>query len=127
MRLEGDHVGNTLIEVEGNTMGLGVGNLVTLKKPTFLDGDFNPFWDDGDFKKEYLIVSATYSISVDQYETGDVAGSDEPFRATYSLLDSQSAVSAAAKRHQAEDRRAANRPCRRDRRAKRSTPTSSDG
>jgi type VI secretion system secreted protein VgrG len=90
VRLEGDHVGNTLIEVEGNTMGLGVGNLVTLKKPTFIDGDFNPFWDEGDFKKEYLIVSATYSISVDQHETGDVAGSDEPFRATYSLLDSQS-------------------------------------
>ncbi len=91
VRLEGDHVGNTLIEVEGNTLGLGVGNLVTLKKPAFLDGDFNPFWDEGDFKKEYLIISATYSISINQYETGDVTESDEPFRATYSLLDSQSA------------------------------------
>ena len=90
VRLEGDHVGNTLIEVEGNTMGLGVGNLVTLKKPAFLDGDLNPFWDEGDFKKEYLIISATYSISINQYETGDAAESDEPFRATYSLLDSQS-------------------------------------
>jgi uncharacterized protein involved in type VI secretion and phage assembly len=90
VRLEGDHVGNTLIEVDGNTMGLGLGNLVTLKKPTFLDGDFNPFWDEADFKKEYLIVSATYSISVNQYETGEVAESDEPFKATYSLLDSQS-------------------------------------
>jgi type VI secretion system secreted protein VgrG len=90
VRLEGDHVGNTLIEVEGNTMGLGVGNLVTLKKPAFLDGDFNPFWDEADFKKEYLIVSATYSISLNQYETGDVAESDEPFKATYALLDSQS-------------------------------------
>ena len=90
VRLEGDHVGNTLIEVEGNTMGLGVGNLVTLKKPAFLGGDFNPFWDEADFQKEYLIVSATYSISINQYETGDVAESDEPFKARYSLLDSQS-------------------------------------
>jgi type VI secretion system secreted protein VgrG len=90
VRLEGDHVGNTLIEVEGNTMGLGVGNLVTLKKPSFIDGELNPFWDEGDFKKEYLIISATYSISVDQYETGDATASDEPFKATYALLDSQS-------------------------------------
>jgi type VI secretion system secreted protein VgrG len=90
VRVEGDHVGNTLIEVEGNTMGLGVGNLVTLKKPTSLDSDYNPFWDEGDFKKEYLIISATYSISVNQYESGDVSESDEPFKATYALLDSQS-------------------------------------
>ena len=71
-------------------MGLGVGNLVTLKKPTSLDSDYNPFWDEGDFKKEYLIISATYSISINQYESGDVSESDEPFKATYALLDSQS-------------------------------------
>jgi type VI secretion system secreted protein VgrG len=90
VRVEGDHVGNTLIEVEGNTMGLGVGNLVALKKPTSLDSDFHPFWDEGDFSKEYLVISATYSISINQYETGEVAESDEPFKATYSLLNSQS-------------------------------------
>ncbi|HEX7508980.1 MAG TPA: type VI secretion system tip protein TssI/VgrG [Polyangia bacterium] len=90
VRVEGGHVGNTLIEVEGNTMGLGVGNLVTLKKPLSAADDLNPFWSDADFKKEYLITSATYSISINQYETGDVAASDEPFKATYMLLDSQS-------------------------------------
>jgi len=90
VKLEGGHVANTLIEVEGNTMGLGAGDLVTLKEPLSMDAENNPFWSDADFKKEYLITSATYSISINQYETGDVAESDEPFKATYTLLDSQS-------------------------------------
>jgi type VI secretion system secreted protein VgrG len=89
VRMEGGHVANTLIEVEGNTMGLGVGNLVALRKPLSADDELNPFWDSGDFKKEYLITSATYSISVNQYETGDATDSDEPYKATYTLLDSQ--------------------------------------
>jgi type VI secretion system secreted protein VgrG len=88
--VEGDHVANTIIEVEGNTMGLGTGNLVKLRKPLSLEGEFNPFWDEADFDKQYLITSATYSISINQYETGDVAPSDQPFKATYTLLDSQS-------------------------------------
>jgi type VI secretion system secreted protein VgrG len=87
---EGDLVANTLIQVEGNTMGLGVGDLVKLRKPLALGGEFNPFWDDADFDKEYLITSAICAISINQYETGDVAKSDEPFKATYTLLDSQS-------------------------------------
>jgi type VI secretion system secreted protein VgrG len=77
-----------MISVEGNTMGLGVGDLVTLTR-SLEQMDFNPFWREGDFDKEYLITSATYSLSINQYETGDVAPSDEPFRATYTLLDSQ--------------------------------------
>jgi type VI secretion system secreted protein VgrG len=89
VRVQGDHVTNTLIEVEGNTMGLGVGDLVKLRKPLSLENEFNPFWDEGDFQKEFLITSATYSISINQYETGDAASSDEPFKATYTLLDSQ--------------------------------------
>jgi type VI secretion system secreted protein VgrG len=88
--VEGDHVANTIIEVEGNTMGLGTGDLVKLRKPLSIEGEFNPFWDEADFDKEYLITSATYAISINQYETGDVASSDEPFKATYTLLDSQS-------------------------------------
>jgi type VI secretion system secreted protein VgrG len=60
-----------------------------LRKPLDLTGEMNPFWDEGDFDKEFLITSATYSISINQYETGDVADSDEPFKATYTLLDSQ--------------------------------------
>jgi type VI secretion system secreted protein VgrG len=90
VRIEGDHVANTLIEVEGNTMGLGVGDLVKLHKPLSIPGEFNPFWDEADFDKEYLITTASYSISINQYETGDVAETDEPFKATYTLLDSQS-------------------------------------
>ncbi len=90
VRVEGDHVTNTLIEVEGNTMGLGVGNLVTLKKALSSGDESNPFWSEDDFKNEYLITSATYTISINQYETGDVAPADEPFKATYTLLDSRS-------------------------------------
>jgi type VI secretion system secreted protein VgrG len=80
-------VDHTIIEVEGNTMGLGLGNLVTLRPgPDGADGE--PFWGEEDFGKQYLVVGASYRLSVDQYETGDVAFSDEPFKATYQLLDS---------------------------------------
>jgi type VI secretion system secreted protein VgrG len=90
VRMQMDRVANTVMEVEGNTMGLGVGALVSLKKPLSVDGAaFNPFWSEDDFGKEYLITSARYTISINQYETGDVAKSDESFKATYTLLDSQ--------------------------------------
>ncbi len=86
VRMESDLVANTIIQVEGNTMGLGVGDLVTLERPF---GDpYNPFWNDGDFDKEYLITSASYSLSINQYETGAVV-SDEPFRVSFTLLDNQ--------------------------------------
>jgi type VI secretion system secreted protein VgrG len=88
VRAQTDEAANTLIEVEGNTMGLGVGDLVTLRK-SLSDAGYNPFWGEDDFGKEYLITQATYSISVDQYETGAAAEADEPFKATYTLLDSQ--------------------------------------
>ena len=89
VRLESHYATNTLIEVEGNTMGLGVGDLLSLRKPLSPGADYNPFWSEDDFKKEYLITSASYSISINQYETGDTAESDEPFKATYTLFDSQ--------------------------------------
>jgi type VI secretion system secreted protein VgrG len=89
VRLESHYVANTLVEVEGNTMGLGVGDLVTLRKPMLSGADYNPFWSEDDFAKDFLITSATYAISINQYESGDVAESDEPFKATYTLLDSQ--------------------------------------
>jgi type VI secretion system secreted protein VgrG len=87
--LDEAHAATTLVTVEGNTMGLGAGDLLKLRRPRAIADDFNPFWSDGDFEKEYLITSATYFISINQYETGDVAESDEPFRATFTLLDSQ--------------------------------------
>jgi type VI secretion system secreted protein VgrG len=90
IRMQVERVANTVIEVEGNTMGLGVGNLVKLTQPLSADGVlFNPFWGDKGFDKDYLITSAHYTISINQYETGDVAKSDEPFEAVYTLLDSQ--------------------------------------
>jgi type VI secretion system secreted protein VgrG len=89
VRTQAAHVNKTVIEVEGNTVGLGVGNLVTLRPS--LDGgeEVFPFWNAEDFGKQYLIVGASYSISIDQFETGTVAGSDEPFKATYLLQGSQ--------------------------------------
>jgi type VI secretion system secreted protein VgrG len=90
VRMQMERVANTVIEVEGNTMGLGVGSLVKLKQPLSADGVlFYPFWGDKGFDKDYLITSARYTISINQYESGDVAKSDEPFKAIYTLLDSQ--------------------------------------
>jgi pectinesterase len=48
-----------------------------------------PFWKPLGFAKQYLIVGAQCALSVDQYETGTVPGKDEPYKATYRLLDSQ--------------------------------------
>ncbi|HEX7498704.1 MAG TPA: type VI secretion system tip protein TssI/VgrG, partial [Polyangia bacterium] len=87
IRMEAGCVDNTVIEVEGNTMGLGVGDLVTLR-PGLGGDEVFPFWDAEGFGNQYLIVGARYNISIDQYESGTVAGSDEPFKATYWLLDS---------------------------------------
>jgi hypothetical protein len=55
LRREVDEVARTPIEVAGNTMGLGVGNLVKLKRPLSLDVQYSPFWTNADFDKEYLI------------------------------------------------------------------------
>jgi len=35
------------------------------------------------------VVAASYRLSIDQYETGEVVGADEPFVATYQLLDAE--------------------------------------
>ena len=86
LRSQSAHVDKTVIEVEGNTMGLGVGHLVTVRPGIGLDV-VEPFWSAEDFGKQYLVVRATYSLSIDQYETGKLAGSDEPYRARYWLLD----------------------------------------
>ncbi len=87
VRSQVGRVESTVVEVEGNTMGLGLGNLVSLRPgPEGADGE--PFWSEEDFGKQYLVVGASYRLSVDQYETGDVTFSDEPFKATYQLLDS---------------------------------------
>jgi type VI secretion system secreted protein VgrG len=88
VRMQTDQVANTIVEVEGNTLGLGVGDLVKLRRP-LADIEHNPFWADTDFDQEYLITAATYSITINQYETGDAVSGDEPFRATYKLLDSK--------------------------------------
>jgi len=89
IRVQADRAERTIIEVEGNTLGLGVGDLVTLRPGLEGIDEVLPFWKPEDFGKQYLIVGATYQLSIDQYEGGDVVGADEPFRATYQLLDSQ--------------------------------------
>jgi type VI secretion system secreted protein VgrG len=88
IRVQAGDVENTIIEVEGNTMGLGVGDLVTLRRGLMESADDTPFWKEADFLQQYVIVGATYSLSINQIETGAVASSDEPFKATYQLLDS---------------------------------------
>jgi len=90
VRSQARRVLHTSIEVEGNTMGVGLGNLLALRPGQLMsdDGDSIPFWSEADFDKQYLVVGASYSLSVNQHETGDVAA-DEPFKARYQLLDSQ--------------------------------------
>jgi len=89
VRTQAADVDRTLIEVDANTMGLGVGNLVSLRKSREGFDDTSPFWDAEDFDQQFLIVGASYSLSIDQHEGGDVAKNDEPFKATYQLLASQ--------------------------------------
>ena len=80
---------DTVVEVEGNTMGLGVGDLVSLRRG-FGDAVASaPFWSDDDFAKQHLVVRASYSVSIDQYETGNATQADQPFRARYWLLDAK--------------------------------------
>ena len=86
-RTQAANVAHTTIEVEGNTMGVGVGDLVSLRSG-LASGEFSPFWHEEDWDKQYLVVAAAYSLSVNQYETGNVAKNDEPFKAKYQLLDS---------------------------------------
>jgi len=83
---------NTVIEVEGNTMGLGVGHLVSLRKSLETEGNYFPFWREDQFSAEYLVVGATYSLVIDQHESGEHTLGDEPFHARYQLLDSQRPV-----------------------------------
>jgi type VI secretion system secreted protein VgrG len=92
IREETDHIGNTHIEVQGNTMGLGVGNLVKLIKSPLDASLYNPFWSQDDLEKDYIITSAIYAFSINQFETGDAGKSDKPFTATYTLIDSQTQI-----------------------------------
>jgi type VI secretion system secreted protein VgrG len=89
VRSEAGRTEHTIIEVQGDTVGLGVGNLVSLRKGVGGLDDANPFWDEEDFGQQFLIVGANYSLSINQVETGEVASSDEPFKATYQLQNSQ--------------------------------------
>jgi type VI secretion system secreted protein VgrG len=89
LRAEQRAVDSTVVEVEGNTMGLGVGDLVSLR-PGFSGALAGvPFWSAAGFVKQYLVVRASYSVSIDQYETGKSAQADQPFRARYWLSDAK--------------------------------------
>ena len=87
VRMQTEQAANTVIEVEGNTLGLGVGDLVKLTRAT--DEHYNPFWSDADLDKKYLITQATYSISINEHESGDTVGAGDAFTARYNLLDSE--------------------------------------
>ena len=87
VRRQLDTVENTIVEVDGNTMGLGVGDLVTLRKGFGADGEVVPFWNESDWNQQHLVVRADYSLTINQFETGEVASADEPFKAHYWLLD----------------------------------------
>jgi len=87
VRMLSDQVANTVIEVDGNTLGLGVGDLVQLGRAT--DEHYNPFWNDADLDKKYLITEASYSVSINEHESGDTVVDGDPFTAHYTLLDAE--------------------------------------
>jgi type VI secretion system secreted protein VgrG len=87
VRRQLDTVEGTTVEVDGNTMGLGVGDLVTLRRDFGSEGETFPFWKESDWDRQHLIVRADYSLTINQFETGEVASADEPFKAHYWLLD----------------------------------------
>jgi type VI secretion system secreted protein VgrG len=88
VRMEIETAANTVVEVEGNTVGLGVGDMVSIDTvPDQETGEsYNPFWATLDLKKKHLITEATYSMSINEHESGDAA-EGEPFTVTYTLLD----------------------------------------
>ncbi len=85
VRSEIDRSANTIVEVEGNTMRVGLGDLVTFI-PDEKARD-NPFWGPDDMKSEWMVTSATYSFTINQHEAGDPGVQDEPFRARFTLID----------------------------------------
>jgi len=89
VRTQVGSVENTFVEVKGNTMGLGTGQLVMLRKGLVDGAEISPFWKDEDFNQKYLIVGANYRFTINQVEMGEAATRDEPFTANYVLLDSQ--------------------------------------
>jgi len=90
LRTERRQASTLTVEAEGNTMGLGAGDLVSLRRGAEgSEGVLDPFWKEADWDSQYLIVKASYSLSINQFETGEVADSDEPFRARYQLIDSK--------------------------------------
>jgi type VI secretion system secreted protein VgrG len=85
LRTERRRATTLTVDAEGNTMGLGVGDLVSFRRGS--DGTLDPFWKEADWDNQYLIVKASYSLSINQLETGEVTAADEPFKARYQLLD----------------------------------------
>ena len=87
VRSEIDRSANTTVEVEGNTMGVGLGDLVRFLPDS--QAQDNPFWAADDMKAEYMVTSATYSFTINQHEAGDAGVQEEPFRARYTLMDAR--------------------------------------
>ena len=79
-------------------MGLGVGQSGDAHEPHSSTASSIPSGTRRTSTSSTSSSRRTYSLSINQYESGDVAESDEPFKATYSLLDSQSPFRPRAKR-----------------------------
>ncbi len=76
IRLEERQHEHELVQTSGDVRGLGLGDLFTLTG-----------YQRDDQNKEYLVIGATYSINVGDYESGG-SGGDE-FRSGLTLLDSK--------------------------------------
>ncbi|HLK93645.1 MAG TPA: type VI secretion system tip protein TssI/VgrG [Polyangia bacterium] len=76
IRLEERQYEHALVQASGDVRGIGCGNVFTLTD-----------YPREDQNKEYLIIGASYSINVGQYESG--GGGGEEFRSGLTLLDSK--------------------------------------
>jgi len=74
VRLGAYHQPAEVIELGGNPVGLGVGNLFTLS---------NPPWNPNPL--DFLVTSAHYELRQPEERSGGRWGDDEPFRATYTV------------------------------------------
>jgi uncharacterized protein involved in type VI secretion and phage assembly len=54
LRTQADRAENTIIEVQGKSVGLGVGDLVSLRSGLEPGDESVPFWSPDGFDKQYL-------------------------------------------------------------------------
>jgi type VI secretion system secreted protein VgrG len=77
-RLQAQHAQYEQVRGTGNARGLAVGALFSLSG-----------YHREDQNREYLVVSADYTLEISEYESGGAGGGSTTFRCAFSAIDSQ--------------------------------------